>query len=252
MTMTLGATHTCGLTSDGTGYCWGDASFGKLGIGPWTTHLFQPTSVLGNHRFVSIDAGAQSTCAVTDENEILCWGELGPAGLPLPGTQTCQRETKGATISITCSLAPLRMPHDGTGPDTTFARVAGQCALTTLGSVFCYASQQGHFLSMVGFGPFVALAGGRAHTCGLDGAGAAWCWGANDNGQLGDGTTDMRQAPVLVAGGHSFVQLAAGDDHTCGLTVGGEAWCWGQNNVGQTGLPILSNTRLPRKVRGQG
>ena len=83
----------------------------------------------------------------------------------------------------------------------------------------------------------VALAASIRHTCGLDAAGAAHCWGFGLGGQLGDGSRANSIAPVAVAGGHTFSALtaSAASGSTCGLTSAGEAWCWGINVGGELG-----------------
>ncbi len=57
-----------------------------------------------------------------------------------------------------------------------------------------------------------------------------YCWGLNRFGQLGDGTTTDRHAPVAVLGGLTFTTVSAGRDHTCGLASSGIAYCWGYNS----------------------
>jgi hypothetical protein len=59
--------------------------------------------------------------------------------------------------------------------------------------------------------------------CGLTAAGAAWCWGDNNRGGLGDGTIVSRSTPGAVLGGHVFTTLTVGGTHACGLEVGGAA-----------------------------
>ncbi|HZI29560.1 MAG TPA: Ig-like domain-containing protein [Gemmatimonadaceae bacterium] len=95
---------------------------------------------------------------------------------------------------------------------------------------------------------FTQLAGGGAHTCGLTSDGAAWCWGSNTNGQLGDGTLSARSSPVAVATDAKFSQIGAGFDHTCALTSAGAAWCWGMNNVGQLGIGTRTRQLTPVAV----
>ena len=91
---------------------------------------------------------------------------------------------------------------------------------------------------------------GTAHTCGITTAGAAYCWGYNGEGELGDGTNTTASSPVPVAGGLSFASLSAGAFHSCGMTGGG-LYCWGDNTVGQLGDGTTINSNVPVKVVGQ-
>lgn len=78
---------------------------------------------------------------------------------------------------------------------------------------------------------------GNDHTCARLRDGSAWCWGSNDHGQLGDGTTVDAPVPVRVAmpGSSPIAMIAAGGDHTCAVTSAGSARCWGANEHGQAG-----------------
>jgi alpha-tubulin suppressor-like RCC1 family protein len=70
--ISAGTLHTCGVGTDGTGYCWGDAGIGRLGTGMGTSA--DPAEVVGGLTFVDIDAGAEHTCGVTTDGEAFCWG----------------------------------------------------------------------------------------------------------------------------------------------------------------------------------
>jgi alpha-tubulin suppressor-like RCC1 family protein len=82
---------------------------------------------------------------------------------------------------------------------------------------------------------FASATVGLDHSCGVTTAAAAYCWGGNYDGQLGDGTNSMSTVPVAVSGGYSFASVDGGDDHTCGVTTAGAAYCWGLNRAGQLG-----------------
>lgn len=87
-------------------------------------------------------------------------------------------------------------------------------------------------------------AGGR-HTCGVAASGQAWCWGNNESGQLGTGSTDSSLTPVPVAGGLAFRQISAGIGHTCAVTTGDRLYCWGEPHlVGVASPPATANAPL--------
>lgn len=94
------------------------------------------------------------------------------------------------------------------------------------------------------------IGAGNFHTCWLQSSGTANCWGSNQYGQLGDGTTTDRLSPVVVAGGLTFASLAPGNFHTCGVTTAGAAHCWGRNPNGQLGTGTTTNRSTPTAVSG--
>ncbi|GAA4035568.1 hypothetical protein GCM10023063_20140 [Arthrobacter methylotrophus] len=91
-------------------------------------------------------------------------------------------------------------------------------------------------------------------SCAIDPDKAAWCWGANDQGQLGDGSTTNKPAPVKVQGTAKFVSLVSATGNTfCGLADDGKAWCWGNNTSGQLGTgggAVGTNSTAPVNPTG--
>src|SRR2546426_8273365 len=82
---------------------------------------------------------------------------------------------------------------------------------------------------------FAAVSADTGFTCGVTFAGAAYCWGYNALGELGDGTTATRTSPVAVSGAVAAAAVNAGGHHTCSITRAGAAYCWGFNRAGQLG-----------------
>ena len=100
-------------------------------------------------------------------------------------------------------------------------------------------------------GPLQSVTSGSSHVCALVHNSGAWCWGFNDDGQLGDGTTTNRSTPVAVSGlPLNLAQIAAADDHTCALLLNQTVKCWGLNSKGQLGDGTTSNSSTPVKVAG--
>ena len=91
------------------------------------------------------------------------------------------------------------------------------------------------------------IAAGGTHSCALAGDGTAICWGGNETGQLGDGSSG-RRGSVRVAAPEPLATLSAGISHTCGIGVSGAAYCWGTNAGGQLGDGSQSARAQPIRV----
>ncbi len=246
--VTGGYFHSCGLTLAGRAYCWGGNTWGTLGDGS-TTDSNRPVDVAGGHQFADFDSGAGHTCGVTESGQIFCWGlnDEGQAG------------DEFANIGIE---EPLRLPGSqfwvevSAGHDHT-------CALTSDGSAWCWGDNvTGHLGSGDTFNKsfqpvrvasditFTTIVAGYYQSCALALSGQMYCWGRNDQGQIGDGSNVNRFTPVPVSGDLTFRALGGGDAFMCGITTGGSAWCWGSNRSGEIGDPSLPNQVTPVQVDG--
>ena len=112
----------------------------------------------------------------------------------------------------------------------------------------------------LGGGPAIVqmVSGGGFHTCAINTAGAAFCWGdaggggrgAGDPGQLGDGTGMSSATPVSVVQttAEPFRAISAGTGHSCAIGVSGAAYCWGDNRYGQLGTGDNTSSLVPIAV----
>jgi alpha-tubulin suppressor-like RCC1 family protein len=97
---------------------------------------------------------------------------------------------------------------------------------------------------------FQSLSANYSNTCGLTTGGAAYCWGDNYFGQLGNRSTTSSSVPVPVTGGLSFTLVTVGQAFACGLTSGGTAYCWGSNAGGALGDGSTTDRSVPVQVSG--
>jgi alpha-tubulin suppressor-like RCC1 family protein len=97
------------------------------------------------------------------------------------------------------------------------------------------------------------VAAGSGHIAAIKTDGTLWSWGANNNGQSGDGTTSNRSSPVTVSGGGTnWKQVSAGSAHTGAIKTDGTLWTWGYNGYGQLGDGTTSNRSSPITTAGGG
>ena len=96
----------------------------------------------------------------------------------------------------------------------------------------------------------VRVSAGDSHSCAINQAGTAFCWGLGNWGQLGNGFLINRMTPFPVAGGLTFTAIATAETHSCGITTTGQTYCWGLNNVGQLGDGTTINQASPALVAG--
>ena len=244
--LTVGAYHTCGLTSAGAAYCWGRNSNGQLGVGD-TIYRTTPVAVAGGLTFASLTAGWSQTCGLTSGGAAYCWGSDSTGQL---GDGSTTQHLTPVAVAGGLSFASLTAGGYHT------------CGLTSGGAAYCWglnslgALGRGDTLSAVtpvlvtGGLTFASLAASLYQTCALTSGGAAYCWGNNLDGQLGNGSTTQRLTPVAVAGGITFASLAVGSYHTCGVTSGGAAYCWGANYNGQLGDGSTTQRLSPVSVSG--
>ena len=236
-TITAGYYHTCMLGSGGGVKCWGMNLLGQMGNGK-NEESITPVDVIGlGEGVTSIAAGMNHTCAIVSGGGVKCWGynangELGD------GT-TENRNTPVDVVGLASGVTAIA----GGGYYT--------CAIVSGGGVKCWGGASHTPVDVTGLEAGVtAIAAGWNHTCVIVAGGGAKCWGQNWAGQLGDGTTEDRDAPVDVVGLTSGVTaITAGNTHTCAIISGG-AKCWGYNEDGQLGDGTSAQRNTPVDVAG--
>lgn len=237
--------RTCAVTADGAGFCWGAALGGTPGgLVP---------AAMPRTDWATLSIGTEYTCGVTRAGEGYCWGLNQPFGVL----------GVGPAATITRPLPTRVEGAQGYAQISTSQTFA--CGLTTTGTVRCWGSGNfGQFgngrrayadapLRVQNAPRFTSVSAGNStngFSCALAIDGAAWCWGNNANGQLGNGSGLSAGVPVLVSGGHRFASVVAGGAHACGLTSEGAAWCWGRGTNGQLGDGGSSSRSAPVAVSG--
>ncbi|MBN1607596.1 MAG: hypothetical protein JW940_13245 [Polyangiaceae bacterium] len=256
----VGWAHTCVLFRDGTVKCWGADYNGNIGC-PNPTATFDPmqcTAFPSGSTVVEIAGGGEHACARKSDGTLECWGRNdygavgdGTSGLAASGLNP-HRYTPVAVLGIQDAIAIT------TG-------IWHSCAVSGSGAVLCWGyNGLGNLgtgdttdhavpapvvtLGDSNVGAALAVSASCCHTCALMQDGAIRCFGSNEFGQLGDGTTLESHVPVSVTGLDSATAVAVGFEHTCALIGTGSVLCWGMGTSGQLGQGADSSSLVPAPV----
>ena len=233
-----GYNHSCGIIHDNSLVCWGSDYYGQLGDGGTNTDrpyvaTYLPVDLGTDRTALAVAAGHSHTCAILDDGSLKCWGDNSHGQLG-----------DGSTTDRT---SPVQVDL-GSG-NTAVAISAGHshtCAILQDGTLKCWGQDN---KGQVGDGGTnsdqsspvtINLGSGRTadsvstgihHTCAVLDDGSIKCWGLNNEGQLGDGSTTNSGTPVSVNldAGKTAYAVAAGLHHTCAI-VDDHVECWGNND----------------------
>jgi alpha-tubulin suppressor-like RCC1 family protein len=270
----VGYGHVCALAKGGQVFCWGSNEYGQLGTGTGGSGMLEsvPTPVVGSYLFTSVSVGSSHTCALDKGGLAYCWGinYAGQLGTGTLGPETCAN-------AIECSTVPLAVaPPVGAANPLAFSSISPgsgfTCGVAKGGQLFCWGDNANGQLGIgtVADGTdkleptpaasglrFTAVSAGADHACALAKGGALYCWGKNEFGEVGNGTTEVVSAPVAVIGGLTFTDVSAGlaydggETRTCAIAKGGKAYCWGDNAGGRLGAGVSGGIRAePTAVAG--
>jgi alpha-tubulin suppressor-like RCC1 family protein len=194
--VTAGFKHACGVTTDDRVFCWGNNKLGQIGDSTTVFRRVKPTLVARAHQFRQVDAGWDTSCAVTTDDRAFCWGEgrQGQVGNGKLAFYFWPRAVAGGLLFSRVSTSGSQTCGETTGNraycwgQNVFGELGDGTTINRLTPV-----------AVVGGLTFAQLSAGNA-TCGKTPASVAYCWGGNTYGELGDGTTVNRLTPVAVAG----------------------------------------------------
>ena len=251
-----GEDHTCAVLSSGAVKCWGNNNMGQLGTGTsggtFNTPQAVPSITSGAH---TIGAGFGNTVAMVN-GRAYTWGdnEYGQSGL-------------GGAVDSNPHPTPAQITSLGTTVNLVSSNTVGTvCSTSNSGAMTCWGfngsggvgnGTSGNNITSpalvsggLGFSNIIPPYTGDAHTCGVTGNGAAYCWGFNGDGELGNGNNTNTSTPVGVSGQSSGVNwAAAGDFHSCFVT-NGHVYCTGDNQCGELGNGTSTNSNTPVLVLG--
>jgi alpha-tubulin suppressor-like RCC1 family protein len=206
----------------------------------------------------SLAAGGSHECAIDKAGRVQCWGT----------------NVDGELGDGTFGAQPGPVPVVNLGPAVGIAAgLEGSCAIQISGNVSCWGDnefgQLGNGMkastsspavstpvTVVGLTNVLQIATGLYNTCAVRSDGTLACWGINDLGELGNGTTAASNVPISVPGLSGVTQVVVSDSGlTCALLQYGTVKCWGDDDYGalgdgQTGLLAFRATPVDAPVLG--
>lgn len=253
VSVSVGGDHTCGLKTDGSGYCWGSNQYGQLGVirtdstcGPvnatypcaTTPQLVQP-----GLQFASISAGQRHTCAITRTHEAYCWG-ANDAG------QVADLAVGGPALTKVPGSLPWTQISAG---------FSHTCAVRSDGALICWGSNDRGELGNGGLLPgttrasislpVATVSSGQSRTCARTTLGVVYCWGAIWTERSGGLEISRTQVtPQLVPDAPALAWLSVGSFSTCGADVSGFGYCWEANPRGEMGDGTQDGSTVPVRV----
>jgi len=265
--ITAGSEHTCVVASDNVSYCWGDNTYGQLGIGSTTRSLVpvavSTAGVLNGKTIKVLDAGYINTCAVASDDQAYCWGYNVRGQI---GNNSVTQSTSPAAVNTTGVLA-------GKTIKTISITMYHTCAIASDDQAYCWGENSGKLgnnstaqsnvpvavntAGVLAGKTIKTIAPGYSHTCALSTDNIAYCWGVGDEGQMGNGVSSQSTVPVAIVtsgelSGKTISSLYSADWHSCVITTEGKAYCWGRNTDGQfgNGTTTASNVATPVDMSG--
>jgi alpha-tubulin suppressor-like RCC1 family protein len=206
--------------------------------------------VAGGLTFKSLSLGLRNTCGVATDGATYCWGGMLGSGLDRGGADPDN------------AFVPLRLGGTMTLVSVSVGNDYG-CGVDADGAAYCWGVNDEGVLGsesnkesitdealvparVAGGLRFASISAGLGlHACGLTATGEAYCWGWNEDGQLGNGTKTSSKVPVAVTGGLRFASISVGHFHTCGVSVDGAIYCWGATEMGGMGTGSSSGSTKP-------
>ena len=248
--------HTCAVLNDGHVDCWGENQEGILGIGKTEAELWGvlvPTAVPGVTTAKAIATGLSMSCVLLENDTVACWGSYpGNGGSVAVDAPTPYSSTPVAVSGLTDVKSIAE--SDGT-----------VCAVLGDGGVVCWGENRIGELgngnkepepaassspsSVVGINNAVAVGAHFQGFCALLSDGTIKCWGSNQEGLLGSGSTKMYSTtPQTVTGITNATGLSTSIDSQCALLAGGSIDCWGGGYEGDLGDGSTENSSVPVRV----
>jgi alpha-tubulin suppressor-like RCC1 family protein len=238
-----GTLHTCAVVG-GVPYCWGSNWFGEIGDGSSTGNRPTPVAVTSLPTIADIALGAYHTCARTSTGAIYCWGAN--SGGQLGDGTTTKRTTP--VLSMMAGAQRISAGGEYTcGANSTDVQCWGYDDVGEIGDNGVGGSIKKTPVSL-GIANAISLGAGGTHACAV--SAQLTCWGDNESGEIGIGTTSPMEPQRQVTG--SWVTVVAGGGHTCAKATGGAVSCWGDNGSGQLGDGTRTEKDAPIMVTVPG
>lgn len=248
-TTVAGGEHSLFLKSDGTVVGCGRNDYGQLGDGTNATTA-TPVQAGNLTGIIAMDAGMNHSLFLKADGSVWAAGEnsTGKFGNGTNTNSTTPIQVTGLTNIVAVSAGgqhSLFLKNNGT---------VWASGLNTFGQLGDSTNTDKNSpVQVSGLSGIIAIAAGGnggSHSLFLKNDGTVWACGNNNYGQLGDGTTTSKNAPVQVVGLSGISSVAAGNGHSLFLKNDGTAWVCGYNSNGQLGDSTLANKSTPVQVNG--
>ncbi|MCM1258150.1 MAG: leucine-rich repeat protein [Roseburia sp.] len=238
------ASYSSAITLNNDLYCWGYNGKGQVGNGTRENQL-TPTKILSN--VISFANSFGPRAAITLDRELYCWGDNWQGQVGNGENHRIQT----MPVKVLDDVISISMGYEYSS------------AITSNGDLYCWGS---NVLGEIGNGtkreqlkPIKVLSNVvsafmgydyRPHSGAITSNGDLYCWGTNDDGQVGNGTTEIQLTPVKILS--DVITVSVDDTCNCAITFNGDVYCWGDAVGGQVGNGTTEDQLTPIKIMNLG
>ena len=243
--------HVCGIDVDLQLWCWGRGGLGQIGVGSNNDAAYPVHIDAFAEGVLQTSLSGERTCALTLSRQVYCWGSNSDGEIDRSGVSSYNIPRHVQSLSnLTVESISAAQDHTCAILDNGSTVCWGQPSQGAMGdNAVSVTSEELRWPLLPSSKRAVAISSGFLHTCTLMDDASVYCWGSNQYGQVGSGSTTNQPVPVeVLSSTDNVVGISLDNAHSCAWLANGTGMCWGYNADYRLGIGNTTNMPVPTQV----